>query len=330
MPVVDAALDELTLIVPTDGGGGPNYAREARYAETREHARELEGGWEHFRHELKHRPRLFNADAKQFLDRLLRDTQPLRTQGKRGSPVLRTVKPDEATLLFRARRAPRPGNLERILSSPGEQLGPPPPECAPAGRMNSAGVTAFYGAFDRETCIAELRPCLGDTVVSGAFRLRKPLRLLDFPLLEQCYREQPLSYFQPDFKRKSACRHFLRRLHSKMRHPPQPDDEAELLSTQVFAEYLSGVVKPSIDGVVYASAQREGGLNVVLFSHVLDIQLPTERPSVMGTESALRICDDSAMVHRISAIHYRCDHRQAQADGLELSLDPHEFPDDDE
>lgn len=332
VPLVDAVLEELTLIAPPqpDEAARPNYARVAHYAQRRAGAIMLEGGWDHFRHELKHRARLFNAYAKQFLDRLMADIHGLRPQGKRGNTVIRVVKPDQATLLFRARRASSPGQLEQILSAFGEQLGPPPPENAPAGRMNTAGVSAFYGAFDRKTSVAELRPSLGDTVVSGAFRLHKPVRLLDFALLEQCYKEQPLSYFQPDFKQKSACRHFLRRLHAKIRRPAEAGDEAEFLSTQVLAEYLSGVVKPRVDGVVYASAQRQKGFSVVLFSHALDIQLKTERTSIMGAESVLRICDNTAVVHRISGIDYHADDSQAKEDTLELSLDPNEYPDDDE
>lgn len=332
VPVVDAVLDELTLIAPAEPleSARPTYARVANYAEKHAGAHTLEGGWGHFRHELKHRARLFNSYAKQFLDRLMRDTQSLRPQGKRGNTVIRVVKPDEATLLFRARRAAHPSELEQILSAFREQLGPPPPESAPAGRMNTAGVSAFYGAFDRDTCIAELRPSLGDTIVSGAFRLDKPVRLLDFPLLERCYKEQPLSYFQPDFREKAACRHFLRRLHSKIRQPAQPCDTVEFLSTQVLAEYLSGVVKPRIDGVVYASDQRGDGCNVVLFSHALDIQLKAERTSIMGTDSVLRICDNTAVVHKISGIGYRIDDSQAREGKLELSLDPNEYPDDDD
>ena len=45
--------------------------------------------------------------------------------------------------------------------------------------MNPAGITAFYGAFDLDTCIAELRPAVGNVVVSARFELTEPLCVLD-------------------------------------------------------------------------------------------------------------------------------------------------------
>ena len=51
--------------------------------------------------------------------------------------------------------------------------------------MNAAGVPVFYGALDRETCISELRPPVGCTVVSGEFRLNDEIRVLDFKRIEK-------------------------------------------------------------------------------------------------------------------------------------------------
>jgi hypothetical protein len=45
--------------------------------------------------------------------------------------------------------------------------------------MNSSGIWAFYGAFDIDTCIAELRPAVGETVISAKFNLSRPILVLD-------------------------------------------------------------------------------------------------------------------------------------------------------
>lgn len=53
------------------------------------------------------------------------------------------------------------GERSEITANPARNLGAPPKVRAGEGRMNPAGVPAFYGAFERETCVAELRPPVG-------------------------------------------------------------------------------------------------------------------------------------------------------------------------
>jgi hypothetical protein len=289
---------------------------------------EVDREWDQFRNALRHQSRFFNADARDFLDRLMGDINTLRVMSEREKTVIHVMKPDGSTRVYRARRANGRDELERILKTPGEELGPPPPEIASAGRMNAEGITVFYGSLDRKTCVAELRPFLGDRVVSAEFRLQKPIRVLDFQLLERCYHEQPLSYFQPDFHERVIYRHLLSRLHSKVRQPILPGDEREYLTTQVLAEYLSTIVQPQVDGVLFSSAQSGEGLNAVLFAHVLDIQLGTNRESTMGPDSALALCDDSVLVHYIKAINYQFDDRTVKNGEVERRYDEDEQYDD--
>jgi hypothetical protein len=194
--------------------------------------------------------------------------------------------------------------------------------------MNAEGISVFYGALDRKTCVAELRPSLGSTVVSGAFQLCNSIRVLDFQLLEKCYHEQPLSYFQPDFNEKVTYRHLLRRLHAKIRQPILPGSEHEYLTTQALSEYLVNVIQPPIDGILFSSVQNQSGLNVVLFGHVLDIQSNPDRTSVMGTNSVLRHFDNSTYIHRVKMINYDFDERRANDIKVDAPYNPDEDPDD--
>lgn len=71
-------------------------------------------------------------------------------------------------------------------------------------------------------------------------------------------------------KKKMERRQFLRALHSKISSPVTPDQEQEYLYTQVIAENLATQVEPTIDGVMFASVQRQDGINIALFSRLLD------------------------------------------------------------
>jgi hypothetical protein len=307
--VVSAVLEDLSACSYAEikDGGGPCYDCEANYIETKISTDEVDWEWNQFLQGLKYRSRFFNANAKHFLDGLMEDINTLRAFGSPQKTVIRNIKPEQSTGFYRARLADKPDQLKRILNDPREQLGPPPPEFATASRMNAQGISVFYGSYDRKTCIAELRPSIGSTVVTAEFKLQKPIRVLDFQLLEKCYHEHPLSYFQPDFNRKVANRRFLQDLHSKIRQAVLPGDENEYLPTQVLSEYLSTFVQPPIDGILFTSAQWVKGLNVVLFSSVLDIQLDCNRDSIMGRDSGLILIDGSVLVHRINLIDYKFD-----------------------
>lgn len=304
--VVDAIIKELTALtyIIVKDGGEPRFDRDANYIKKRPNIYEIDDEWNQIRQQLKHRARFFNADARNFFDRLMKDIRTLRSFGASKEAVIREIKPNRSKSFYRARRADKPDKLKRILKKPKKELGPPPPAFAIPSRMNAEGISVFYGSFDRKTCIAELRPSIGSTLVTAEFRLQKPIRILDFQLLEKCYHESPLSYFQPDFNQKNINRLFLRRLHSKIRHPILPGDESEYLITQVLSEYLRTFVHPPLDGILFSSGQWEGGLNVVLFNDALDIQLDGRRGIIMGPKSALTFCDGSVLVHRIKRIDY--------------------------
>jgi RES domain len=305
-PVVNAVISDLTAISYREAkhGGEPRWDAEANYVERNWYPHEHEWNWDELRDNLTHRARFFNNNARAFFKYLIDGLKDLRVVGMEGEAGIRVIKPDKKTVFYRARRADDPGQLQKILDAPQLELGPPPPKLASTGRMNPEGVSVFYGGLDRETCVAELRPPIKGTVVTGGFRLRSPVRLLDFRLLEDAYHNEPLSYFQPDFKSKVERREFVRTLHSKIRQPILPGKEREYLVTQALAEYLAILHKPAIDGVLFTSAQRNKGVNIALFGHVLDIQLDTGTKLVMGKTSVLEGCTDDIQIHRIKSVEY--------------------------
>jgi hypothetical protein len=239
---------------------------------------QAERKWDEFRTGIMHKSRFFNQGGKDFLVWLFGNIDSFETY-RRSDPlnhVVRILKADDDVKLFRARLCESPEVTLKIVMDPASQMAAPPREFAASGRMNPEGVPVFYGAFDRDTCVAELRPPVGGAVISGQFRLTQDVRVLDFKVLEKAYEPAYTSMFDPDYRLKQDRKKFLRTLHDKISSPVLPKQEREYLTTQVIAEYLSTQHTPAIDGVIFKSAQYEGGLNIVLFSHVVAVELPDE------------------------------------------------------
>ena len=76
------------------------------------------------------------------------------------------------------------------------------------------------------------------------------------------------------------CLH--RSLGRRMTKPVMPDDESfEYLATQAIANFLATENEPSLDGIIFQSAQSEEGRNVVLFHKAARVELMQFAP---GTE----------------------------------------------
>lgn len=219
----------------------------------------------YLRDELAHRRRFFSDGARMLFDRLLEGVADLKFFDKDADQWLPVVNElPLGTAVLRARVVRSDSELQAYVETPSQKLGAPPPEKAPTGRMNAAGIAVFYGALDSDTCLAEMRPALGGRVFVGEFRTTQALRVLDFRRLEGA-RLAELSYFDSKYAEQRERAVFLRQLHGLISRPVVPGHEDEYLITQTLTEYLAHVHRPSFDGVIFQSVQREGGANLVLF-----------------------------------------------------------------
>lgn len=247
----DDTSDIYALRLPTD----PRY-REA---------------WRAFCQSLKHNRRFFSEDATEKLDEIL---GPVLAGGSSQFGVaIRTIGPEsDDRFIYRARLANDEAARRAIYASPLNQLGPPPKTSCGAGRMNVAGIPVFYGSFDIETCVAEIRPPVGGSAVVGKFEIIRPLRLLDLSQLERVQNE--LSYFHPDFLRDHGYGQFVSGFHEEIKKPVLPGTEAlEYLPTQVVAEYLWTRKDRGVDGIIFGSSQVSGNhANIVLFPEAGQIE----------------------------------------------------------
>lgn len=173
-----------------------------------------------------------------------------------------------------ARRLPSQTNLFRVRERkngavwPADelQLGAPPPELASAGRMNPAGISYFYAAFDELTAFAEVNANAGANAVISRWETTRDLRVVDFTKLP----ELP-SPFDRQNGRKREMLLFLWDFLIEMRQPVAKDgtEHIEYVPTQVVCEYIAQVFKTAsgeqIDGLMYSSSVAKGGRNLVIF-----------------------------------------------------------------
>lgn len=241
LPIVGAVSDELQ---PShrdiSQGGESQFPPESNYVERRYRPASVERRWKQFKTEIMHGRRFFNTEAKSFLDWLFAGAEEFGSYSHSADleSVIRTI-PANSTI-YRARRCDNWSAVDKVLLKPDKELKAPPPEFAKSGRMNPAGVPFFYGAFDRSTCVAELRPPVGGSVVSGEFSLNRDVRVFDFVCLDTAYIENiPTSYFDEEYQEQTQREHFLKSLHRIISSPVLPDEEHEYLVTQVIAEYFS-------------------------------------------------------------------------------------------
>ncbi len=167
-----------------DQGADPLYDDDCLYGANMENdygnALEHNERWDYFCGDIKHKTRFFNNELIQSLNSLFSELDTFEYVNKR---PIRIIEPNvlEEAVFYRARYAP--DSHEKIYSNPSVELGPPPPFAASSGRMNPVGVSVFYGAFERKTCIAEIRIPVGEIAISGQFKLEKPITVLDLTVL---------------------------------------------------------------------------------------------------------------------------------------------------
>lgn len=157
-------------------------------------------------------------------------------------------------------------NSSVIVANIGE-LASPPNESAKQNRMSPAGISMFYGAFDKDTAIVEAKSGVADLtgqdITIGMFRTIQELNVVDFTGLPQ-----RISYYA-DYN--YHVMRFLKSFAFEIAQKYEHDDKIhiEYAPTQVITEYFRYLFeithKMKVDGLVYHSAQNSGKRCCVLF-----------------------------------------------------------------
>jgi hypothetical protein len=306
-PIVQAICDELD---------GHSYSRDTNYIRKPFLPEGIHLQWVEFQEGLLHGKRFFNDSARKFLAWLFQGVDNYSKRSPKGA-VVRMLAPDNAPPIFRARICTSPEEIDTILSDPDRELGAPPKTKAKDGRMNPVGVPAFYGSFERKTCVAELRPPVGGKVISGEFCLIGTVRVLDFGRFAEADLGEHPSFFDPNYLSKAGRRDFLRELHDLITVPLLPGSGQSYLITQAIAEYLATQYDPCFDGVIFKSVQKPGKQNIVLFSHVAVRGCPVNQPTpgrgrlILGAKGTLgpqiKFVPGTLKLHTISGVRYKQD-----------------------
>lgn len=293
--IVNAVIDADDAWPPD--GEDPYWDNTSLYVETDNTNNQLHDDWQFVIQELKHGQRFFSPTAQALFTKLFTDVESQKAWiDDKLKPVVYLL--PTGTELYKARVCRTRDLLAAIVAEPFMQIGPPPKEAARAGRMNADGVAVLYCSVDKETCLAEMRPALGNELATITIRTSKPLRILDFSRLAIARIGKTLSYLQPDFQQEIEKRAFLRKLYLRVSQPIVPGCESDYLITQAMAEYLAHVHNEPFDGVLFASAQKAGGNNIVLFSNrELLLQSTTQAFSI-------EYVDDSLEFHVTNKIEY--------------------------
>lgn len=257
-------------------GGETEFDSESRYEPKTIRGGRWQQEWDAFERTLRTETRFFSREATRHLYELFAGLDRIAA-GRSGAVLVDGGPSTEIAGLYRARSFPRYRDIHDALARPDLHLGPPPSEAARAGRMNARGISVFYGATDRLTAIAEVRPPVGCNVAVARFSIVRPIKLLDLNALREAVSLG--SIFDPGHIDRMQRAAFLRALSDHITVPVMPDDE-ELgyLVTQAVADFLATTNEPTVDGIIFPSVQTKGDArNVVIFhksARVRVIDLP--------------------------------------------------------
>ena len=257
-------------------GAESEFAEDSCYEESKTSDARWQLQWKEFECSLKTEARFFSRFAMSMLTTVFEGIDSLQTRG--GEALIVDAGPDtDCSTIYRARTFQSPENLEKSLARPDLHIGPPPPAQARAGRMNAHGISVFYGSNVPNAAIAEVRPPVGSQVVVAQFQIIRPIRLLNLQALSEVAIYG--SIFDTTLKERLERVAFLRNLSELITVPVMPKKETlEYLATQAITDFLATVNAPTVDGILFPSAQVAGrAQNFVLFhkaARVEEITLP--------------------------------------------------------
>lgn len=309
---VRSAISELLEDVNADEGRfywpGQEYCRAPSPFESEDHERWFAvSPWHNIAHELIHGRRFFNDKARSFFEWLIGEALEAEDPERPGTPALITSL-DAGSEFYRSRIANGVQEARTFAENPAVALGVAPKERATNNRMSPAGVPLLYVSRELDTCLAEVRPSIGDTVVVARFRSTASLTFFDLTNLSRRLRHSALSCFDPSYRKRSEHRMLLEYLHEEIAHPVRLS-ETDYVMTQALAEFVRYDKRWAFDGIAFRSVQREDGVNYVLFDRGPPEAMiaPDWRPTFHLATST-----ESVSTHVIKSVRYV--HESASAD----------------
>lgn len=257
---------------------------EEKYIDTEDDLEE----WLGFEHNVKKVARYYSPGSHDLLTENFNDIRKYEAYFTK--EYIKKIPPGKANI-YRARVFQNEKDLKKALSTPEKNLGSPPSYLASAGRMNSKGISVFYGATNRYIALSEVRPPAGSKVVSAKFKNIRPLKLLDMGALMEL--DPKGSYFNPLYYEAKRIENFMRVIVNRLTNHVLPENEEDdYIPTQILADFLAWEPSLRFDGIMFPSSQSKSkGKNVVLF-HLHARVKSIERNNVENTEVELTSWDN--------------------------------------
>ncbi|GMB79160.1 MULTISPECIES: RES domain-containing protein [Bacillus cereus group] len=196
--------------------------------------------WEWFKEVVKHGNRFFDLNGNNSRESMLSIFDYFFE--------LMEVNLEAGSLIWRA-RSNSDGPFEDIKGRSLE-CGPPPSNRTKSFRMNPDGISYFYGAEDKETCIKEIRAVETDNVVFGQFQTKRSLKLIN---LSKVPNVTPSSIFSNDYDHNMVwAKDFLSLFCAEISKPVDENGASiEYIPTQILSEYIR---LKGYEGVCYHSS----------------------------------------------------------------------------
>jgi len=299
------------------------YGEDPWFIEKTKFAEVLSEEWRQMEKSLLHEARYINPVAAKMLETVFGPVLNDRTNDG-NAVVVEVGEGKDIDTLYRARVFQTADAMEKALGHPERHLGPPSPSIAAAGRMNAKGVSVFYGATHKDIAISEVRPPVGSHVVVGAFKVIRPLRLLDLHHLGSITLKPDSSVYDPTTALEASRRDFLGTLSQRMIMPIMPElQEQDYLTTQAIADFLATHANLNLDGILFRSSQNSKtsksttGRNAILFKKASMVLRSEERFGV-GTTVDLWYYDESCPKRTLRPEIWTTPHKEDDQNALTL------------
>jgi RES domain-containing protein len=224
------------------------------------HHERLYWSWNSFTQAVKHHSRFHFQTSKRSRrrsDDLISVHEMLPFLGKLVRQHRLVQKLPKATVLYRVRLGNHPYTEK--------ELGAPSGEKSRAGRMNPAGISYLYLAFDQETARLEKSVPQGENVTVSSWSPEHDLHVIDLTRHVECpsvFSDQRAKYELVKF-----LHEFINEISLPVKHDER--EHIEYAPTQIVSEYFAQVFRygkgKRVEGLIYSSAVSQRGKNLVVF-----------------------------------------------------------------
>lgn len=139
-----------------------------------------------------------------------------------------------------------------------DEMGPPPPKKATAGRANPEGISCLYLADSLDTTLHETRAGVYDFITVGTFILKEKITIVDLTSIDKIS-----PFLIADIDLLAANLEHLRKIGDEISRPLRKHDSSlDYLPTQYICDYIKSI---GYAGIKYKSTMCSNGMNFAIF-----------------------------------------------------------------